>query len=52
MSKNRIQVPFSSIEFFIGMADKLWRVVSRTMGPKRVPQWFSVILDMIKGRKT
>lgn len=52
MSKNRIRIPLSTMEFFIGKADKLWRIVSRSWGPKPVPPWLSVILDMLKGRKT
>ena len=47
MSKNRVRVPLSTIEFFIGEADKLWRIVSKNWGPKPVPPWLSTILDLL-----
>lgn len=52
MSKNRIRIPLIGVEFFVGKADKLWRIVSKNWGPKPVPPWLSGCFNMFKGRKT
>lgn len=43
---------FGTIEVFKGKGDKVWRVTSKTQGPKPVPKPLSRVLDKMLRPKT
>ncbi len=52
MGKHWIKIPLTTIELFKGKIDTVWRIATKTWGPKPVPAWLSQILDKIKDLKT
>ncbi len=52
MGKNWIRIPLTTIELFKGKIDKLWRIASKNLGPKRIPGVISRILDIFLRPKT